>query len=175
MCEGAREDDWGKLKQVMKYLKGTERAKITLQADSLNIIKGWVDTTLASHHNCIGQSGGMISLGAGAVISKSTKQRINGKISTDSEIIAVNDFMGEVLNTLYFMGAQGYNMAHNIMFQDNQSNTRRMLNGKRSSTKQTKHMNVKYFFMTDVIKRGDMSVENCLTGDMGAAVLTNPL
>ena len=38
-----------------------------------------------------------------------------------------------------------------------------------------KHLNVKYFFMHDFIKRGDMSVEYCPTGDMLADVLTKPL
>ena len=52
---------------------------------------------------------------------------------------------------------------------------RLMINGKKSSTKQTKYLNVKYFFMHDVIKRGDMSVKYCPTGDIWADVLTNPL
>ena len=64
-----------------------------------------------SHHDHRGQSGGMMSLGAGAVISKSTKQRINRKSSTDIETIAVDDFMGQVLNTLYFIEAQCYTMS----------------------------------------------------------------
>ena len=111
-----------------------------------------------------------MSLGAGSVISKSIKQRINGKSSTDNETIAVDDFMGPVLNTMYFMEAQGHNIKQNIMFQDNQSNMRLMINGKKSSTKQTKHLNVKYLFMHDVIKRGDMSVEYCPTGNMWAVM-----
>ena len=61
------------------------------------------------------------------------------------------------------------------MFQDNQSNMRFMTNGKELSTKRTKHINVRYLFMHDVIKRGDMSVDYCPTGDMWANVLTKPL
>ena len=60
----------------------------------------------------------MISLGAGAVTSKSTKQRINGKSSTENETTAVDNFKGPVLNTMYFMEAQGHNVKQNIMFQD---------------------------------------------------------
>ena len=51
-----------------------------------------------------------MSLDAGAVVSKSMKLRINGKIWTDNERIAVDNFMGPVLNTLYFMESQGYNV-----------------------------------------------------------------
>ena len=82
----------------MKYLKGIKRVKITLRADSLSIIKikWWADAEFASHHDCRGCSGGMVSLGAGAVISKSMKQRINGKSSTNNETITVDKVMGLV-------------------------------------------------------------------------------
>ena len=50
-----------------------------------------------------------------------------------------------------------------------------MVNGKKSSTKWTKHLNVKYFFMHDFIKRGDMSVKYYPMWEMWADVLTKPL
>ena len=62
-----------------------------------------------------------------------------------------------------------------IIFQDNQNNMRLVLNGKRSSTKRTKFMNVRYFFMTDIIKHRDTYVEYCPTGDIWAGILTKPL
>ena len=71
--------------------------------DTLSITKWWMNAAFPSHHNYRDQSDGMMSLDAGAVISGSRKQRINGKISTDNETVAVDDFMGPVLNTLYFM------------------------------------------------------------------------
>ena len=61
------------------------------------------------------------------------------------------------------------------MFQDNQSKMRLMINGKRSTNKRTKHMNVRYFCMTDVIKCGDMSVEYFSTGDIWTDGLDKPL
>ena len=33
------EDDWGKLRRVLKYLKGTKHMKLTLSVDSLFMIK----------------------------------------------------------------------------------------------------------------------------------------
>jgi hypothetical protein len=39
-------------------------------------------------------------------------------------------------------------------------------NGKASSSKRTKHINVRYYFVTDRIKKGDMSVEWCPTEDI---------
>jgi hypothetical protein len=40
------EDDWGKLKRVLKYLNGTQSLKTTLSADSLSILHWCID---ASH------------------------------------------------------------------------------------------------------------------------------
>ena len=37
------EDNWGKLKNCLKYLKGTLYKKLYLTADSLSIIHQWVD------------------------------------------------------------------------------------------------------------------------------------
>ena len=64
----------------------------------------------ASHHDIRGKSGGMMSLGAGTVISRSKKQRTNGKILMENKLIGVDDSMGSVLNTIYCKNAQGYDM-----------------------------------------------------------------
>ena len=37
--EGSDKDDRGKPKRVFKYLQGTKQAKLTLCADSLNVVK----------------------------------------------------------------------------------------------------------------------------------------
>ena len=64
----------------------------------------------------------------------------------------------------------------NILFQDNASSIRLETNRKASSTKRTRHLNVRCFPVTDKLKNGDVStMECCPTGDMLADVLTKPL
>jgi hypothetical protein len=46
------EDDWGKLKRVLKYLNGTRRLKLTLSAKSLSILQWYVDASHQTHDNC---------------------------------------------------------------------------------------------------------------------------
>jgi len=48
-------------------------------------------------------------------------------------------------------------------------------NGKASSSKRTKHINVRYFFITDRISKGEVRVEWCPTNDMVADFMTKPL
>jgi hypothetical protein len=47
-------------------------------------------------------------------------------------------------------------------------------NGKASSSKRTKHINIHYFFVTDWIKKGELTVEWCSTGDMTGDYMTKP-
>ena len=48
-------------------------------------------------------------------------------------------------------------------------------NGKASSSKRTKHINIRYFFITDRILKGEVKVEWCPTADMVADFMTKPL
>jgi hypothetical protein len=168
------EDDWGKLKRVLKYIKGTIGLRLILKASSLSVIKWWVDAAFAIHHDCRGHTGAMMSFGEGAVISKSLKQKMNGKSSTDNELIGADELIGPIMQTLYFMRAQGYHVEENILNQDNHSTMRLMFNG-RASSKRTRHLDVKIFHMKDIIDRGELSVKYCPTEEMWADVLTKPL
>ncbi len=56
-------DDWGKLRRVLKYLKGTKYMKLTLTIDDLSMIRWWVDASNRTHHDCKGHTGSMMSLG----------------------------------------------------------------------------------------------------------------
>ena len=43
------EDDWGKLKRVLRYLKGTRGLKLALYVDDILAVKWWVDALYAAH------------------------------------------------------------------------------------------------------------------------------
>jgi hypothetical protein len=49
-------DDWGKVKQVLGYLKGTINMPLTLLVDLLTLSQYWVDEAYAVHHNCKGHT-----------------------------------------------------------------------------------------------------------------------
>ena len=74
-----------------------------------------------------------------------------------------------------FLEAQGYSVSENIIYQDNQAAILLEKNGKASSGKRTKHINMRYFFVTDRIAKRDVSVEWCPTGEMTGDFLTKPL
>ena len=167
--------DWKKLKHLVEYLRGTRRLPLILSADGTNILKWWIDGSFAVHPNMRGHTGGALSLGRGFPVVISTKQKLNTKSSTESELVGVDDCMPAVCWTRYFLNAQGYGVKENLVYQDNRSAILLETNGMASSGKRTKHLNVWYFFVTDRIKKGELEVCWCPTEDMIADYPTKPL
>ena len=120
-------------------------------------------------------TGATLTMGKGSVFSMSTKQKINTKSSTEAELVGVDDGMPMVLWTRHFLEAQGYNMSDNVVYQDNQSAILLERNGRASSGRRTRHINIRYFFASDRISNGELRVEYCPTGDMVADFFTKPL
>ena len=116
-----------------------------------------------------------MSLGRGFPIVHSTKHKLNTRSSTEAELVSVDDCMPAICWTRYFLQAQGYAVNENIVYQDNKSAILLETNGKASSSKRTKHINVRYFFVTDRIAKQELKVEWCPTGDMIADFMTKPL
>ena len=83
--------------------------------------------------------------------------------------------MGKILSTRYFIEAQGYDNAKTVIYQDNESAILLERNGQASSSQGTRHINVRYYFITDRIKSGEVSVQYCNTKEMVADYFTKPL
>ena len=61
------------------------------------------------------------------------------------------------------------------MFQDNKSTMLLKNSGCSSSGRQTHHIQIRYFFVTDRIKKGDLRVDYCPTKEMVGNFFTKPL
>ena len=61
------------------------------------------------------------------------------------------------------------------MMRDNKSCMLLEKNGQMLSSRRTKHINVRYYFITDRIEKGDLKIEYCPTDDMVADYMTKPL
>jgi hypothetical protein len=94
-----------------------------------------VDAAFAVHPNKQGPSGGGLSLGRGFPIMSSTKQKLDTRSSTESEIVGADNFMPAICWTQYFMEGQGYQVQDNVLFQDNKSTILLEKNGKALSSK----------------------------------------
>ena len=62
-----------------------------------------------------------------------------------------------------------------ILYQDNVSAMLLEKNARMSSTKRTKHIDVRYYYIKDRVAAGDLRLEHCPTKEMWADYFTKPL
>ena len=148
---------------------------LTLSVENFNTVKWWVDASYATHHNSRSHTGGTMTMGRGSIFSTSCKQKINTCSSTEAELIGVNDVAGQIIWTRNFINKQGYNINTSTLFQDNKSAMLLEQNGILSSSKRTKHINVRYYFIKDCIDWKEIHVIHCPTESMVADYFTKPL
>ena len=98
-------DDWDKLLHIMQYIRGTRKVSMNISANGSGILKWWVYASFAVHTNMWGHSVGGLYLGRGFPIVISTKQNINTKRSTKTEIMGVDEFMPDICWTQYLNAA----------------------------------------------------------------------
>jgi hypothetical protein len=111
----------------------------------------------------------------GFPIVASWKQKLNTKSSTESELVGIDDMMPIMLWTCYFLLSQGYGIVEILLLQDNKSLILVEQNGKASSSKHTRHINIRYFFITDWVNMKEISIGWCPTKKMVADFMTKPL
>ena len=116
-----------------------------------------------------------MSLGNGAAYASSSKQKLNTRSSTKSELVAADDSMPHIVWTWYFLEEQVYRINNNILYQDSQSAMLLEKNVRASSSKQTRHINIRFFFVTDRISDGELNVSYCPTLNMIGDYFTKPL
>jgi hypothetical protein len=87
----------------------------------------------------------------------------------------VDDKIAKILWTKRFLEWQAFLVKSNIIYQDNTSTMKLERNGKESSGKRTRHFDIKYFYVTDLVGRNEVHIEYCLTDEMIANYNTKPV
>ena len=156
-------------------MKGTYTQPRIIGATSIKDLYTWVDAAYAVHPNMRGQTGGVMSMGIGILHGRSSKQKLNTKSSTESELVGVSEYIPFNLFIINFLSEQGYKIENNLLYQDNQSAIRMEKNGRNSCTGNSRHIDVRYFFVKDRIDKKEIKVEYCPTEQMLADFFTKPL
>ena len=93
----------------------------------------------------------------------------------ETEIVGIDNFMPAIWWTQYFIVSQRYNVRNNCLHQYNNSFIILKNNGNTSSSKSTKHNNIRYFSITDRVKNVEVLVVWCPTGDKIVYYMTKTL
>lgn len=168
-------EDWKKLKRVLTFLKQHIDEPRYIGASDLESLFTWIDAAYGVHHDFRVHTGGCMSFGVGMVHCKASCQKINTKSSTETELVGFSEYVPYNIWIRNFLAHQGYKLKSNIVFQDNASTILMEKNGFSSCTGNSRHIDIRYFFVTDRIAKGDFSVSHCPTLLMIADFFTKPL
>ena len=116
-----------------------------------------------------------MSLGWGTIHSKSRKQILNTVSSNEAEIVGVGDYFPRNIHITMLLEQLCYCMRSNLLMQDNQSAMRMERNGKASTTGNSRHVHIRYFFMKDRVNKGEVDLQYCPTLEMLEYFFTKPL
>ena len=115
----------GRLEKIAKstsFKKNTIDDVRIIGASTLQQVYTWVDAAYGVHSiDMKSHTGGIMSMGTGTLHQQSSKQKLNVKISTESEIVGTSGYIPYNVWLYNFSGEQGYKVRDNILFQDNQS------------------------------------------------------
>ena len=168
-------DDWQKLERVLTYLSCTKDERRIIGINNISVMNTYIDASYAVHPNMRGHTGGVISFGHGIVHSKASKQKINVKSSTECELVGLSEYVPYSLWLGYFLEEQGYKLKSNLIHQDNQSTMKMEVNGRTLCTGNSRHVNIRYFFIKDRVDKGEVDITYYPTGQMLADLFTKPL
>jgi len=175
--QNPNKDDWNKLIHLLKFLNGTRNKKLRITANNLAVIKWYVDASFAVHPDYKSHTGATMIFdgGVGSVMNLSRKQKLNTRSSTEAELVGVDDASVLILWTKLFLEALGYTIMKNVIYQDNKSAILLETNGRQSAGKRSRALNIRYFFITDQVEKGNAAIEYCNTDDMVGDFHTKPV
>jgi hypothetical protein len=169
------QQDLDKLKRLLEYILGSLDDNLIVGADRLGRFRTWVDASYAVHPDFRSHTGGAISFGRGTIACKSTKQKLNTKSSTEAETVGASDYLPNTIWVKMFMEAQGYVIDECVLEQDNQSAIKLATNGRASAGPKSRHIDIRYFWLKDRVRSGEIRIRHCPTHQMLADFFTKPL
>ena len=163
------------MSRLLCFLKQTIGDERIIGAVDLSCMQTFIESSHAVHDDMKGHTGGVTMFGTGVVNVKSSKQKMNSQSSTETEVIGNSEYLPYNIWFENFMEAQGYPLSSNIIWQDNEDAERMAKNGKMSCSRKSRHIAIKFFWIHDRVKQGQIEVKHCPTDVMLADFFTKAL
>ena len=97
-------------------------------------------------------------MGLGVTHCRSSKQKINTKISTWAALVGAIYSVPYSIWAFVFMNPQGYPNKSKRFFQDNQSAMTVDINRRISCTVNSRHIDIIYFFIKGRVEKGELGI-----------------
>lgn len=162
------------LDRLIFYLNGSRGLKLIFEKGKPLLPEVYIDASFACHEGGKSRSATVVMMCGVCVGCWTAKQGLVTRSSTEAELVALSDGSAQAIWIRNWLLDQGYKDFVLKIMQDNQSVIQLM--GKDGSPKQrTKHMDVKYFYVRNLIKDKKVRLEYISTHEMIADNLTKPL
>jgi hypothetical protein len=168
--------DMLKLLHILKYLNATKDMKIKYQPQNLQL-HAYIDASFGLHHDTKGQTGIIITLGPTGppVFCKSRKQKLVSRSSTESELIALNEGLPELMWAKQFMQNLGFKQNMITVFEDNKSSIMLAHKNSGATLSKTKHIQIRFYYVKELIDQKEIKIIYLPTKEMLADLLTKPI
>nr|KYP74877.1 Retrovirus-related Pol polyprotein from transposon TNT 1-94 [Cajanus cajan] len=169
------ETHWSAAKRILRYLKGTTEFGILYKKEEDTTLVAYTDSDFAGDiDDRKSTSGFVFSLGTGAVSWSSKKQPIVTLSTTESEYIAAAScacqciWIKRILETIGFKEHK-----HILVLCD--SNSAIKLSENPVFHGRSKHIDVRFHFLRDIVREGKIKLSYCSTYNQVADIMTKPL
>uniref|UniRef100_A0A2N9GRZ0 CCHC-type domain-containing protein n=1 Tax=Fagus sylvatica TaxID=28930 RepID=A0A2N9GRZ0_FAGSY len=174
MAKPGREH-WNAVKWIFRYLKGTAEHEILFSRQpGTNSVVGYVDADYAGEvDDKRSTTGYVFTLSGGPICWKSTLQSIVAMSTTEAEYMAVAEAAKEALWLKGLVKELGLNQGRVQMHCDSQSAI--YLAKNQVYHARTKHIDVRFHKIRELIVTGDIVLEKVHTSENAADMLTKPV
>ena len=117
--ENINVDGWKKMRHYITFLKQNKQDKQIIGCFDLKEIFTWVDSLFAVHPNMRIHTGGAMYMGYGMIHFHSSKQKLNKKSITESQLVGISKYVPFNIWIVMFYESQGYEITNNVIFQYN--------------------------------------------------------
>jgi Reverse transcriptase (RNA-dependent DNA polymerase) len=164
---------WDAVKRVLRYLLGTQYLELTYGNEQHDLI-GYTDADGASQPHRHAISGYTFLIDGGAISWRSRKQEIVTLSTAEAEYVAATHAAKEAVWLRRLKGELLTPIINStIIYCDNQAAQKLATDDNYRA--RTKHIDIRYHFIRQVINTGELSITYCPTDDMTADILTKAL
>jgi hypothetical protein len=159
--------------RILHYLHSTRGAFLLFRASDLKL-RVFADASYQIHEGSFGHSGIVITLGNNLIFSRSSKQTLVVRSSTEAELIALEDASTYVVWLRFILKELGLNIhGPTNVYQDNKSAIKIAEDG--GNFKRTKHLVGRFHYVKQRREKGDLVLKYLSTGRMLPDIMTKPL
>ena len=164
-------EHWNGVKRVLRYLKGTLHFGLNFKHSENFVLQGYSDADWAGDEiTRKSMSGYIFQLGGSPISWASKKQTVVALSTTEAEYIALSLATQEAVWLRNLLSDIYLEPTTTSIFEDNQGTIALSMNP--CSHSRTKHIDIKYHFIRDLISKKQIDIKYCPTKEMVADIFT---